>query len=463
MNPSATDEKIIIRDTVDGQPVKEVNASTRRKPEAPAKRRRGGDTYIWGVYLCLVVISIVELYSASSSEVTGSNVYAPLIRHCIFLAAGFVIILGCQRVHYSVFRKLALPLAVLTLVLLGLCMVMGVEINNAQRAISVAGMTIQPPEIAKVTVVLLLASVLAKHQILGGVSTQGIVKAALIVIIAGVLVLPNGLTNMLILGCASLCMFIIGGIKFSKIGMVLAVYVVAGGMAVLLRSASSGEKEFDSVTATEQTAQGAGAAVSASETPNIGRLQTQINRVKRHLAGVSPNDTMNDLNRQVMFSMFAQAHGGIINGAPGKSIENSRLPLAFSDYIYAIIVEDTGLVGGLCLLILYLFLLARAGVIASKCSRAFPAVLIMGCALLIVLQALIHMAIVTGLAPVSGQPLPLISKGGTSILVMSFAIGMMLSVSSTGIPTGTERQQKAEISALPEDIKAANPLQRATV
>lgn len=119
-------------------------------------------------------------------------------------------------------------------------------------------------------------------------------------------------------------------------------------------------------------------------------------------------------------------------------------------------MEDTGLVGGIILLVIYLFLLARAGRIAYKCSRAFPAFLIMGCAVLIVFQALVHMAIVTGLFPVSGQPLPLISKGGTSVLVMSAAIGIMLSVSRFAVTSGNKNAIKQELDELPEDMQAAN-------
>ena len=119
-------------------------------------------------------------------------------------------------------------------------------------------------------------------------------------------------------------------------------------------------------------------------------------------------------------------------------------------------MEDTGFVGGVFLLILYLFLLARAGRIAYKCSRAIPAFLIMGCAVLIVFQALVHMAIVTGLFPVSGQPLPFISKGGTSVVVMSCAIGIMLSVSRFAVTSGKKKDISDEGKALPSDLQAAN-------
>ena len=158
-------------------------------------------------------------------------------------------------------------------------------------------------------------------------------------------------------------------------------------------------------------------------------MGTHQNRIKAYLKGVEPSDEITDENRQVWFATMAQAHGGVIGRGPGNSRESARLPLAFSDYIYSIIIEDSGLVGGVAILILYLFLVARAGVVAFRLRKAFPTFLIMGCAVMIVFQALVHMAIVVGLGPVSGQPLPFISKGGTSILVMSAAIGAMLSVS----------------------------------
>ncbi len=453
--------RIEVRETIDGIPVDQIAekpVESRRKP-TPKVTPRKPDTYIWGIYLLLLLVSVIELYSASSTEIKGTNVYAPLIRHGMFLGIGLGIVLLCQSVHYSVFRKLAVPLALLSLVLLILATFKGVEINGAQRAIQVGPITIQPPEIVKLTVVLLLAGVLARNQMPGGVTNRGVVIATVIVTVFSVFVLPNGLTNLIILMGASFCMFIISGVRLKQIGMVLLVYGLCGGMAMLLRSGGSeADQAFDKVSqATEITVEGE-KTETGGDVP-YSRLVTQLNRIKRHLAGVAPTDSITDLNRQVVLSRFAMAHGGIQGRGPGNSRESARLPLAFSDYIYSIIIEDAGLIGGIALLVLYLCLLGRAGIVASNCSRAFPALLIMGCALLIVLQALIHMAIVTGLAPVSGQPLPFISKGGTSILVMSMAIGMMLSVSRYGTTAGNKKEQRAEINQLPDDLQAANPMQ----
>ena len=291
----------------------------------------------------------------------------------------------------------------------------------------------------------------------GGVSAKGVGISAVIVIVFGALVLPNGLTNLIIMMGASVCMLIIGGVKIRQGVTVLLVYLLVGGVFMFVRSTSAADKEFDAVAS--ENVENVAASDKEGSSGSFGRLNTQMNRVARHIRGVKPTDEIDDFNRQVILSKFAMAHGGVWGRGPGNSRESARLPLAFSDYIFSIIIEDAGLVGGLGVLFLYICLIGRAGMLASKCSRAFPALLIMGCALLIVLQALIHMAIVTGVAPVSGQPLPLISKGGTSIIVMSMAIGMMLSVSRYGTTRGNKKEQRAEMNQLPEEMQAANPMQ----
>lgn len=143
---------------------------------------------------------------------------------------------------------------------------------------------------------------------------------------------------------------------------------------------------------------------------------------------------------------------------PGNSRETARLPLAFSDYIYAIIVEEMGLVGGICILVLYLWLLARAARIANRCQTLYPALLVIGMAVFITFQAIFHMCIVTGVFPVSGQPLPLISKGGTSILITSMALGIMLSVSRFAARKGQSTEIKEEMKVLDDNVSAANPI-----
>lgn len=438
-------EKLIINETVDGRKIPDSEAKPSRN-EGIKKTRLKSDPYLWGIYLMLLMVGIVELFSASSSEVTSSNVYNPLIRHAIFLGIGFVIVLGLQRIHYGYISRFAWLFAILSLGLLILSSIIGININGAQRALRIAGFTIQPAEMVKLAVVVILATILGRHQRPGDVATAGVVQVALVVIVFSGLTWRNGLTNMLLIMGVSISMFLIGGIKWRKLLVVLGVYAVLGGCLVGFKYLTPDTNEFDNL----QTG-----GVS-SEQVKVDRTGTQKGRLARYLEGTSPDDPIDDLNRQVIFSKFAQAHGGILGRGPGNSRETARLPLAFSDYIYSIIVEDTGLVGGILLMVTYLLLLGRAGRIAYRCSRAFPAFLILGCAVLIVFQALVHMAIVTALFPVSGQPLPLISKGGTSVLVMSAAIGIMMSVSRYAVRSGDKKHMNVEAHVLPADLHAAN-------
>ena len=433
-------ETLIIHETIDGQEVKPVKTSTPKSVPAP----RRADPYIWGIYIALLVISVIELFSASSSEVSAANVYMPLIRHGMFLVGGLGLVLLIQNIHYKYISRVAVLMAALSLGLLLLSNLVGVEINGAQRAIKIAGFTIQPAEIVKYTVVILLARILGREQTKGGITTKGVIYAAGVAVLFAAFLWKNGLTNTLLLFLVSVSMFLIGGMKWKQFFIVMIIYGLCGGALYALKYQDEKPDEFDNIGQTEVVSEG------------INRTGTQKGRIKRFLEGVKPDDKIDDYNRQVIFSKIAQANGGVFGQGPGNSRESARLPLAFSDYIYSIIVEDTGMVGGIALLVLYLMLLARAGRIAYRCSRAIPSFMIMGCAVLIVLQALVHMAIVTGLFPVSGQPLPLISKGGTSVLVMSAAIGTMLSVSRFAVTTGDKKQIKAEQKELPEDMQALN-------
>lgn len=456
--------EILINETLDGQPIGEPiqqlsdkgkekvtetatsnrRISTKASAKSAKKKMPPIDKFIWGIYICLLFVSIIELYSASSSEVRGSNIFGPLIRHALFLGIGFILVLWLQRLHYGYFSRFAWFFAGVSLILLIIATFFGANINGAQRAIIIGGFTIQPPEIVKLSVLVLLATILARNQRPGGVSTGAVVLVALVVMTFGGLLWINGLTNMIIMMIVSIAMFIIGGIQMKKLVGVAIAYGLCLGGFMMIKNVSPSSKEYDSI-GTETVAEN-----------TIGRMGTHEGRLERYKRGVHPDDKMDDYNRQEMLARMAQANGGFLGNGPGHSRENARLPLAFSDYIFSIIVEDLGFLGGAALLLLYLLLLGRAGRIAYKCNRAFPAFLIMGCAVLIVSQALVHMAIVTGVAPVSGQPLPLISKGGTSIIIMSMAVGIMLSVSRFAVVTDDRKANREELSKLSDGLQAAN-------
>lgn len=423
------------------------------------------DKQIWGIYIALCIISIIELYSASSHEVTAANVLAPVIRHIMFLVIGLIFMILLQRTHYKKFYRWAWTFAIISIAAMVYTLFFGITINGAQRAFIIAGFTIQPSEMVKLSVALMVAAILCKEQMKGvdDVTDKGVISVTLAVLICGGLLFSQGLTNTLLLMCIGLSMMLIGGVSGVKLFKVVMVFVVVGligvGVKFMLGSRSSDDIQE---TTTQMTVPGTDVVVGVDQNISTisdegGRLGTWVNRINRFLKSDKYNDEINNENRQEQYSYIAQAHGGVIGVFPGNSRETARLPLAFSDYIYAIIIEELGLIGGIGVLILYLWLLARAGRVASRCQTAFPALLVIGMAVFITYQAIFHMAIVTGVFPVSGQPLPLISKGGTSILMTSIALGVMLSVSRYAARKGVKSEIKEELLVLPDDVKAVNP------
>ena len=412
------------------------------------------DKYIWAIYIAILVISVIELYSASSREVTASNVFGPLIRHCEMLGLGMVFTIALSRMHYRWLIPIT-PIFVLITLLLGFYVLFkGDIINGARRSTTLMGIAIQPAELLKLSVVLIIALVMSKNKLKMGVKTRGVIISAAFVLLCGGLLFSQGLTNTLLLMGISFAMMLIAGVEWKKFGIVLLAYAVMGGGAYMVKSSAKPSYSEAELLHIQETGKN-----FAGEETTISRDGTQQSRISQWLGNDSVpkyDEVITSKNRQEQYSYMAKANGGITGQLPGNSRETARLPLAFSDYIFAIVVEDWGLLGGLGLLALYLWLLARAGAIASRCSRAFPALLVLGMAVLIVLQALFHMAIVTGVFPVSGQPLPLISKGGSSILATSIAFGIMLSVSRFAVQTDSRKDINAEILKLPADMAAEN-------
>lgn len=447
-----------------------VNPHRQAEEIAPTLK---GDRSLWGIYLLLCLVSLVELYSASSQEVSAHSnlsVYGPLVRHGLQLLLGFGIILLIQARSYTSFILWSPILAVVSAVLMVVVLLHGKDINGAQRGLDLGFVSLYPSELIKLSAAMVIALIMAwthsnnkneKRKNLGVWLSAGVAVGY------GALLCTQGLTNTILLMGISFAMMIIGGVGFVQLMKVLGVYICAAvvllSVTILFQGSVSASSGGEEGVATEQVIgdDGKPVAKAVQSTGLFGRLQTWINRLSRHSGDGRPKyeQPVNDENRQEMYGYMAQAHGRVWGVLPGNSRETARLPLAFSDYIYSIIVEEWGLVGGLFVLVLYLWLLARASSIASRCNQRFAALLVIGMAVMIVLQALFHMAIVTGVFPVSGQPLPLISKGGTSILVTSIAFGVMLSVSRFGLKTGRKQDEKIESESLPESLRSVNPNQ----
>lgn len=412
------------------------------------------DPYILGIYITLIVTSVVESFSASSREVTlATGFITPMVKQLLFLGIGAIAMLLCSRVNYSKFVMFGLLFSLATVAFMLYAACFGENVNKAQRAASLLGFTVQPAELAKVAIVFLLALVMAANidRKANRIKDKGMWISVGIVGTFAVILAMQGMTNALLFGLVSLAMIIIGNINWKKFGIAaLSIgFIFLCIYAFTSKVKDNALKDLNKQTQTEQVT-----APTASRSGTwVARLERYFDRFETPLYELP----ITEKNDQEQYSHMAQARGGIIGVMPGNSREVSRLPLAFSDYVYSIIVEETGFVGGMFFIGLFFTLLIRAGNIARKCNRAYPAFLVMGMAVMVVLQAYFHMAINTGVFPVSGQPLPMISKGGTSVLVTSIAFGVMLSVSRTATRTNVRSEVRSEEERLPENMRAANP------
>lgn len=434
--------------------------------------RKHGDPWIWGIYIMLIVISLVETYSAASREVVKMGVYMPILKHILFLMIGGGLLLATYRIPYTNKKYLifyTVGLTAISILLLIYVLFFGENYNNAQRSFRVVGISVQPFEIAKLAVVLCLSLVLSRTQKGNGVSNNGVIVCVLLIAVYGLLTYVNGMTNFLLLTSISLVMMVVGGITFKRIAILLVAFGLVGGAIYMIKSSNDDKDENlqKSRSQTEQVMQeGETGELVAEQASKKGKKKVDRSNVrKKRIENWLNNDSLwtrpiiPNENDQEMFAYMAQAHGGVTGVFFGNSRETSRLPLASSDYVFSIIVEDTGLIGGVIVLTLFLALLLRAAMIARRCRRTLPTLMVIGLASMITLQALFHIAINTGVFPVSGQPLPLISKGGSAIVVTSYAFALLLSISRTVAGLTDKENATKEEMALPEELRAENPSQ----
>lgn len=409
------------------------------------------DKQIWGIYIALIFISLVELYSASSREIVSGNILTPLLRHGMLLFVGFLIMLGLQRVHYRVFYKYTFLIVAVCILATLYTMFFGQVINGARRSFSFFGLfSVQPSELLKLSIALFIARMLSGYRVHYRPGKAEEDKRHNIRLIAWVLgmtglfclmLIKQGFTNTFVLYVIAIIMMLIGGVRWRVWLAIVGVSILVGGFYTGVKIMGA---RHDAESQTEQI-------------DREDRSGTRKARILDFLREGKYTEKITSEHQQEQYSFIAQANGGVFGRFPGNSEMTSTLPLAFSDYIYAIIIEDLGLVGGILVMFLYIWLLARAGRIASKCTKAFPALLVLGMAVFIVCQALVHMAIVTGAMPVSGQPLPLISKGGSSVIITSVALGMMLSVSRYAERKGPRQEMHDNLTPLADADMTPNP------
>jgi cell division protein FtsW len=395
-----------------------------------------GDKGIWMVFFFLCMISIVEVFSASSNLTYKSQNYiGPIAFHTVTIVIGAltaVITLNIPCRYFKLMTPFLLIISGLTLlwVLVG-----GESINGANRVISLpGGVTFQPSEIAKGTMVLITAQILSAMQREDGADKKAFKYILCIVLPTAALIGIENLSTAALLFAVIFLMMFIGRVPLSQMGKLVggAVILVAIFLTMVFTLGSIGTSEREN----EQTVEAVQAGGSTDTKVIKGggvfhRFVTWRNRIVKHIdkKEITPEEYDLDKDAQVAHANIAIVSSNIIGKGPGQSVERDFLSQAFSDFIYAIVIEELGIVGATFVVLLYIVLLYRAARIASRCENNFPAFLVMGLALLLVIQATFNMLVAVGIAPVTGQPLPLISKGGTSTIINCAYIGVILSVS----------------------------------
>ena len=422
-----------------------------------AKKRRlalfRGDRSLWIIIAVLCVVSLLVVYSATASmayrEVGGDTSYY-LFRQARFIIFGFFIIIVVHWIDYRSYARYAKALFRLSVVLVILAYIIGVTLNDAPRwlKVPVIGLTFQPSDLLKITLVMVLAQQLGKRQktiahlpLLPALTYRGwsrnpqrnidiylnTTQPLLMPIVAAcAVVLPANLSTAMIIFAVCMIMLWMGRVRKREIFKLIFI-----GAFVL------------------------GLVIGGMRLAGVGRAKIWMSRIENYIQPIVGNDGQpvalyeDDGDFQKEQAKIAIASGRIIGKGPGNSTQRSQLPHPYSDFAYAFIIEEYGVVGGMVVFVLYLWIFYRTGVIVRRCRRPSPALTVLGLSLIITLQAFVNMAVSVGLMPVTGQTLPLISLGGSSVLFTCISFGMILGIS---------RQSDAEEAAVQQMIREAQQL-----
>ncbi len=380
-----------------------------------------GDSTIWVVIFILALISAIAVYSSSGTlayRYKGGNTTFYVLRHVGFLMVGFALILVLHNVHYKYFSKLSLILLPISIVLLVLTLFSGTNLNQASRwlTVPVIGLSFQPSEMAKIALIMFIARILSINQKEGEKANAAFKPIMIALGTVCLLVFTEDLSTAVLIGSIGMFMMLIGRVPVKYLLGTVGVAIAMLLIIVLLAKAMPNVKAFH-------------------------RVETWVSRVENF---GEAGEVMNDQTYQANQAKIAIASGGLLGKGPGNSKQRDFLPHPYSDFIYAMIIEEGGIVFGMILLMLYLILMYRAGVIVRKSKSTFPAFLAIGLMMGLVLQAFAHMAVSVNLIPVTGQTLPFVSMGGTSILFTSCSLGMILSVSRYSEEKSTEESEQTE-------------------
>ncbi len=408
-----------------------------------------GDKVIWMVFFFLCVISVVEVFSASS-ELTykGGNYMAPILKHMALLLIGIVCMVVTLNIKCKYFKIVTPFMIIISLITLLWVFVAGQSTNGAQRWIALLGFQFQPSEIAKGTMILATAQILSAMQTDKGADrhAMGYIIAVWFMLVP--LIMVENLSTAALLSLVVLIMMVVGRVPGKQLGKLLGLLTLAGIFVISVVWFTGKDETQNPNNLTEQVDNKQdGSKRSGGILHRMDTWKARINKFVNHKE-LAPNEVDLDKDAQVAHANIAIATANYVGKGPGNSVERDFLSQAFSDFIYAIIIEEMGIEGALFVALLYIILLFRTGRIASRCENNFPAFLAMGLALLLVTQALFNMCVAVGLAPVTGQPLPLVSRGGTSTIINCVYIGVILSISRSA-------KKKEQLLTQPEDTEPA--------
>ncbi|MGN0187776.1 MAG: FtsW/RodA/SpoVE family cell cycle protein [Paludibacteraceae bacterium] len=387
-----------------------------------------GDRVIWFVYALLVVVSLIEGYSSQSFFVArASSIMQPFLRHVVHLGLGFGALVVVLRLPHWSMRMGGYFIWVVSVLLLIYASLRGSAVNGGARWV----FGIQPSELAKIGLILMSADWIMRAKRPGNEEFEKKYFkwfAAAVFLTCG-LIFTENLSTAALLFCVVVIMMWCGGIAFKRIAALFGI-VVACVALVLLVAFIVPQSHFRDSDGNVRTDLNVFEQVYYKP---FKRAYTWVARLQRFDDEKTQDETLRiqDNNRQVLYGQIAIARGGFLPHMPGSSEVRNKLPQAYSDFVYSIIVEELGsIIGGMGVMALYLILLFRTGRIATKTDQLSCSVLAIGVSTIIVLQALVHMAVCVQLIPVTGQPLPLITRGGTSIIVTSIYFGILLNVSA---------------------------------
>ena len=420
-----------------------------------------GDKVIWMVFFFLCMISVVEVFSASSNLTYKSNNFImPIVKHSGTIIFGVFVAVLTVNIPCRYFKLMTPFLLLVSFVTLLWVLMAGENINGAQRVIEIPGFTFQPSEIAKGTMILAEAQILSAMQGERGADKKAFKYILCLALPLAFLIMLENLSTAVLLCTVVVIMMVIGRVPMVQVGKLLGVVVVVGvAFLSFVMAVGHDEREADPRLAKVDTVQAAADAPAEAGQEEeeesaveklFHRADTWKSRIDKFLDDtyIPPQDYDLDKDAQVAHANIAIVKSNVIGRGPGNSEERDFLSQAFSDFIYAIIIEEMGIGGAALVVFLYIVLLFRTARIASRCENNFPAFLAMGLALMLVVQASFNMLVAVGYVPVTGQPLPLISKGGTSTIINCAYIGAILSVSRSAKKAGrTEPQPQEEPEA----------------